>query len=39
MRFSAPAQRELVVPGGKLLLTGVGRELPVSAERDIIDFK
>ena len=39
MRFTAPASRSLAVPGERLLLAGTGHELPVSAERDVIDFK
>jgi hypothetical protein len=39
VRFAAPANRALAVPAARLVLAGVGRELPVSTEHDVIDFK
>jgi hypothetical protein len=37
--FCACENRALPVPGAALLLTAVGRDLPVSAEREVLDFR
>jgi hypothetical protein len=39
IRYMAPANKALDIPAARLVLTAVGRELPVSAERSVIDFK
>jgi hypothetical protein len=40
IHFTAPAVKHLLaVPTARLVLAAVGRELPVSAEKDVIDFK
>jgi len=39
VRFTAPAVKTLVIPTARMHLGGVGRELPVSAEKEVIDFK
>ena len=38
IRYMAPANKALDIPAARLVLTAVGRELPVSAERSVIDF-